>query len=144
MQGLGSTRSVCWIRGGAGMRAGLPLRGGTWLTGTIPESIGELTQLETLDFYGPPRGLGADLRLPGVQCVQGSESSRGVCWMRCGARVRVGPRPRGGTLLTGTIPESIWELTQLQTLNLAGSGTACWGTLYYCPPPGARRARVGR
>ena len=47
----------------ADLGGGLPLHGGTWLTGTIPESIGQLTQLQTLDFYGPPRGLGADLRL---------------------------------------------------------------------------------
>ena len=34
--------------------------------------------------------------------------------------MRMGPRPRRGTGLTGTIPESIGQLTQLQTLGLGG------------------------
>ena len=58
MQGLGSSRGVCWMRIGAQMRAGRPLRGGTGLKGTIPESIGQLTQLQRLDLDGPPRARG--------------------------------------------------------------------------------------
>ena len=110
------------------------------MTGTIPESIGELTQLQTLELSRTPVARGMTCGCGLCTSWMHLGHSRGVCRMRVGAQMRVGPRPRGGTELTGAIPESIGELTQLQTLNLDGTprarGMTCGGGLCIsCRPP---------